>query len=461
MGSSRSRSSGAPSSALAMSSFCFIPDEYSRKGLSASSSSPTSAEHLADPLPPVPALQSVQGGEEVQILPPGQPPVEGPVVGRQNPDPPANPRVEPCKRLAQNPAFSPIRFDQSSEDLDDGGLARAVGPEQAADLLRRAHGNVMSRRASDSCGPASRAAGSAPGKSSRCAPALWRSSWASEPLAIVLKIAGFPIALRNRCTWLRWSLGRSIDLGAVSQGSGPPSGASGRPAEHARLALASFERPGATGWHLSCSTSCSGFRFLPTRRPCCSLSQERNRLGHPRHRGFQGRARTPACRAARTAISSAILLKGLSLNFSRLRSMGDIDLLVPPTQLAEAIDALLAVEGYRYRRMDRDGPDPGLIFEHRLPERERRQVQAHISWNNEFQLLNPASGVLVELHHTPLQIRNPDGRFIENVDGVLRKHPAVLAAEPPRCGVGLSNPLGSAFASSHVPEKRHQAPSGK
>lgn len=114
-----------------------------------------------------------------------------------------------------------------------------------------------------------------------------------------------------------------------------------------------------------------------------------------------------------------ILLKGLSLNYSQLRPMGDIDLMVPPDRLAEAIDAILVLDGYHFRRMQKEGPDFSRVYSGRLPERERRLVPRHISWNNEFQVFNPSLGVLVELHHAPLQIRNPDKRFMEDIQGVL------------------------------------------
>jgi hypothetical protein len=115
-----------------------------------------------------------------------------------------------------------------------------------------------------------------------------------------------------------------------------------------------------------------------------------------------------------------ILLKGLSLNYSGLRNMGDIDLLVLPERIVEAIEAILTIDGYRYRRMLKEGPDPRTSFEHRLSARERRKVRAHLAWNNEFQVHNPAIGVLIELHHTPFQIRNPDGRFLENLEGMKK-----------------------------------------
>ena len=100
--------------------------------------------------------------------------------------------------------------------------------------------------------------------------------------------------------------------------------------------------------------------------------------------------------------------------------MGDIDLMVPRARIVDAIDAVLAMDGYRYRRMERDGPSVASAWSHGLPQAERHRVRRQLSWNNEFQLANPARGILLELHHVPFQVRNPDGRFMENVAGVQR-----------------------------------------
>jgi hypothetical protein len=137
----------------------------------------------------------------------------------------------------------------------------------------------------------------------------------------------------------------------------------------------------------------------------------------------------------RTALSSmlqklrarkieVILLKGLSLDFSGLRWTGDIDLMVPEDRIVEAIDAVLSIDGYVYRRMGRVRLDEsGFSCRQRLPESEQRRVRSQLAWNNEFLLHNPGNDVLVELHHRLFQVRNPDGRFMVNIDGVLQGTP--------------------------------------
>lgn len=125
-------------------------------------------------------------------------------------------------------------------------------------------------------------------------------------------------------------------------------------------------------------------------------------------------------RALRARGIEPLLLKGLSLNFSGLRCMGDIDLMVPRPLVAEAVDAVLAVDGYRYRPMRRAGPDFADSLSGGLPEPEKRRVRSQLSWNNEFQLAHPARGVLLELHHAPFWIRNRAGSFVEDLGGLVR-----------------------------------------
>jgi hypothetical protein len=149
----------------------------------------------------------------------------------------------------------------------------------------------------------------------------------------------------------------------------------------------------------------------------------------------------------RTGEIDVILLKGLSLNSSGLREMGDIDLMVPETQVADAIDRLLEIDGYCYRRMGKDGPDATAIFRQRLSEAERRRVHAQLSWNNEFQLFNSANAVLVELHHKVFQIRERDWGFLERIDGIIRGTPLFWQdrREDPELGCSVLSPVHSAL----------------
>ena len=122
-----------------------------------------------------------------------------------------------------------------------------------------------------------------------------------------------------------------------------------------------------------------------------------------------------------------VLLKGLSLDFSGLRYMGDIDLMVRQEDLIQAVDTILRIDGYAYRPADRDGASSKSILGHPLPRCEKRRILRQIPWNNEFQLIHGSRGVMVELHHRPFQPRNPQGHFSEIPMPVLEASPMFWA----------------------------------
>ena len=103
-----------------------------------------------------------------------------------------------------------------------------------------------------------------------------------------------------------------------------------------------------------------------------------------------------------------LVLKGLSLDFSGLRAMNDLDLLVPAGGIVEAIEAGLSLEGYRFRLRRHVWDSGGRLISGHLSEGQRRQVLAQGGWNSEYQLYNPPLGILVELHTRLLQAP-PDG----------------------------------------------------
>jgi hypothetical protein len=108
-----------------------------------------------------------------------------------------------------------------------------------------------------------------------------------------------------------------------------------------------------------------------------------------------------------------ILLKGLSLDFSGVRYMGDIDLMVPEEKLMESIESVLSLDGYEYRPVGRDGNPAHAVCTESLPSFEKKRVLRQLPWNNEFQLIHPEQGVMVELHHRLIQSRNPWNRYSE------------------------------------------------
>ena len=90
-------------------------------------------QELAHPAVPVPAPQAVQGGEELEVLPPGQAPVEAPLVADGVADGGLGPARLAGDVMALDQGPPPVRQDERRQDLEERRLARSVGPEEAED----------------------------------------------------------------------------------------------------------------------------------------------------------------------------------------------------------------------------------------------------------------------------------------------------------------------------------------
>ena len=84
----------------------------------------------------------------------------------------------------------------------------------------------------------------------------------------------------------------------------------------------------------------------------------------------------------------SILIKGLSLDFSGLRKLGDLDILVHQKDLLDAIEALKEIDYYYV----------GNIMDVLLSSDEKKDIKLQLNWNNQFQLHNKETGILLELH---------------------------------------------------------------
>ena len=84
---------------------------------------------------------------------------------------------------------------------------------------------------------------------------------------------------------------------------------------------------------------------------------------------------------------TCILLKGLSLDFSGLRVIGDIDILVWQKDLIKAIDIMERIEYEYVGHMNR-----------LLNRKEKNNINLQFTWNNQYQLYNRKAGLLLELH---------------------------------------------------------------
>jgi len=120
------------------------------------------------------------------------------------------------------------------------------------------------------------------------------------------------------------------------------------------------------------------------------------------------RAETAAVvEALRDAGIECLLLKGLTLDRSGLRHIGDIDVMVHEHDVLKAVNVLLTLDGYAYRPASDDGGTLPRLIPGPLSEHEQRRILGQVSWNNEFQVVNVSRHTLVEIHHRIYQPRNP------------------------------------------------------
>ena len=101
-----------------------------------------------------------------------------------------------------------------------------------------------------------------------------------------------------------------------------------------------------------------------------------------------------------------ILIKGLSLSYSNVRVMGDLDILVREEDLIRAVNELRKFN-YLY---------VGHILNQLLNSKEKKDINLQLSWNNQFQLKNMKNGLLLELQ-TNLFERSR--AYLENLDTLL------------------------------------------
>ena len=117
-----------------------------------------------------------------------------------------------------------------------------------------------------------------------------------------------------------------------------------------------------------------------------------------------------------------ILIKGLSLDFLKLRTTGDIDVLVKEDNWIRAI-RLLQRHGYRYRGHTNWALKAKelkcilhAINSPEISDKERQSIQRRLSWNYEYGLYNEQKRILVEIH-TNLFYRKRI--YVENIEKLL------------------------------------------
>lgn len=83
-----------------------------------------------------------------------------------------------------------------------------------------------------------------------------------------------------------------------------------------------------------------------------------------------------------------VVLKGESLSLGGVRDSGDVDLLIPESDIIPVI-SLLESQGYTYVGFDRNM---------HIKMKEYRDWEALLKWSNQFEFREPETGSLVEIH---------------------------------------------------------------
>jgi len=118
-----------------------------------------------------------------------------------------------------------------------------------------------------------------------------------------------------------------------------------------------------------------------------------------------------------------ILLKGLSLDFTGLRTIKDLDILVREERIIEAIRTLNKIK-YDYVGHSRTSylkrEESKMLLEaiqnSALNRKKRSEVVSALSWNNHYEMLNREKNLLLELHTNLFQRQR---RYIENLETLL------------------------------------------
>ena len=127
--------------------------------------------------------------------------------------------------------------------------------------------------------------------------------------------------------------------------------------------------------------------------------------------------------ALRSAGIDCILLKGLSLDYSGLRTIKDLDILVREDQFIEAIRAVEQLD-YDFVGMDRTSylkPAESrmlldAIHEPDLDEEAKTRVLETMRWNNHYEMVNRQRKILVEIHSNLFHRRRG---YTENIERLL------------------------------------------
>lgn len=112
---------------------------------------------------------------------------------------------------------------------------------------------------------------------------------------------------------------------------------------------------------------------------------------------------------------ASILMKGLSLDFTGLRTCRDLDILVRQQDLVRSIEPLKSL-GYFY---------VGDMLNHALSRKERRDITLQFSWNNQYQFFNQQKNLLLEIHTNLFERRkiyfDNLGTMLDRIDDIWQR----------------------------------------
>lgn len=113
-----------------------------------------------------------------------------------------------------------------------------------------------------------------------------------------------------------------------------------------------------------------------------------------------------------------MLLKGLSLDRSMLRRSGDIDILVEPDRLLDAIETTLSVPGHLYAESPSGRNGGAWTYHGILTAGIRARIRQATKWKHEFHVYNPKRDILLEFHVNIFPRAHRSAFRVENLDSL-------------------------------------------
>ncbi len=104
-----------------------------------------------------------------------------------------------------------------------------------------------------------------------------------------------------------------------------------------------------------------------------------------------------------------------------LRRSGDIDVLVRPDRLLEAIETILGLPGYLYAEPSSEWDSSAWSYFSSLTTALRTRILRTVEWKHEFHLHNPRRGAFLELHVNVFPREHKSFNRVGNLDVFLEE----------------------------------------